>query len=294
MSSMARTAPSAIRTPSSSPAVSAALSGRHRLVHHGERPGRVEVVVHRVGELGRQVGRLDGADHARPRAARSPRSAGRPWPTRAAPPRSSRCASGSAGWPGSSAVRPGVRRGAITSSRSITLPSDLLILVRAQVEQRVVHPEAGEAEAGRPGLGDLVLVVRKGQVEAAAVDVELLAEVAAGTSRSTRCASRAGRGPTARPSRRRPARRAWRPSRARSRAGRAWPAPAPSGGGLHVVRLLAGERAVAGDRSARRSRRRRSRPRPGRRDRRRSTSRSARASRGCARWRAARRSGAAH
>src|SRR5699024_4638942 len=44
---------------------------------------------------------------------------------------------------------------------------------------RVVQPQAGEVPAGRVGLGDLVLVVREAQVDAAAVDVEGLAEVLA-------------------------------------------------------------------------------------------------------------------
>src|SRR6185295_10973051 len=43
----------------------------------------------------------------------------------------------------------------------------------------VVHPHAREALAGRLGLRALVLVVREDQVEAAAVDVEILAELRA-------------------------------------------------------------------------------------------------------------------
>ena len=60
-----------------------------------------------------------------------------------------------------------------------------------------MHPVAGEGAAGGAGLRQLVLVVREAQVEAAAVDVEGIAEVALATSPSTRCASRVGRLPTA-------------------------------------------------------------------------------------------------
>ena len=50
-------------------------------------------------------------------------------------------------------------------------------LLVVDVDEAVVHPDLGEAVArGRAGLGDLVLVVRKLQVEAAAVDVEMRAE----------------------------------------------------------------------------------------------------------------------
>ena len=49
---------------------------------------------------------------------------------------------------------------------------------------------------GAAGLRDLVLVVRKLQVEAAAVDVEVLAELVRATWPSTRCASRDGPRPS--------------------------------------------------------------------------------------------------
>src|SRR5205085_8966666 len=52
-------------------------------------------------------------------------------------------------------------------------------LLRVDVEECAVHPVAGEGYAGCAlALGDLVLVVRKLQVPAAAVDVESRAELA--------------------------------------------------------------------------------------------------------------------
>ncbi|GAA3229174.1 hypothetical protein GCM10020256_41990 [Streptomyces thermocoprophilus] len=50
-------------------------------------------------------------------------------------------------------------------------------LLAAHGDPGVVHPVAGERVAEALGLGDLVLVVREDQVDAAAVDVELGAEV---------------------------------------------------------------------------------------------------------------------
>ena len=56
-----------------------------------------------------------------------------------------------------------------------------------------VQPEAREGLAGeRFRLGDLVLVMRKDQVDAAGVNIERLAQVFDAPSRSTRCASPAG------------------------------------------------------------------------------------------------------
>ena len=234
-----------------------------------------------------QRARHDRRRPARPRARRSPRSAGTPPRPRAAPRRSSRSASGSAARPCSSAARPGVTPSASTGVEVDDVAQRLAHLGLAEVEQAVVHPVPGERQPGRAGLGDLVLVVREDQVEPAAVDVELGAQVAPGTSPSTRCASRAGRDPTARASTRRPARQAWRPSTARSRGDRAWPAPGrprPPASRRAAARTARRSRRT----TARRSRRRRSRRSPGRRGRRRSASGSARASPGCDRSPAAR------
>src|SRR5690606_37483064 len=57
-------------------------------------------------------------------------------------------------------------------------------LLAAGGEHAVVQPVAGEAVAGRVGLGGLVLVVREDQVDAAAVDVERGAEVLGGHRRA--------------------------------------------------------------------------------------------------------------
>ena len=58
-----------------------------------------------------------------------------------------------------------------------------------------MHPMAGEGLAGGAfGLGDLVLVMREHQVFAAGVEVEGVAEDISWPWRSTRCASRGGRG----------------------------------------------------------------------------------------------------
>ena len=65
----------------------------------------------------------------------------------------------------------------------------------------VVHPVTREPLADGRRLGDLVLVVREAQVDAAAVDVEGVAEVLARPSPSTRGASRGARAPRRRPRR---------------------------------------------------------------------------------------------
>ena len=154
----------------------------------------------------------------------------------------------------------------------------------------VVEPVAREAEAGGVRLGLLVLVVREAQVDAAAVDVEGVAEVACAPSPSTRGASRDGRRRRAWPTTRWPARPPCGPSTARSRgrpscrAGRRpprrsmssgdWWLSAPYSGPGHDVEVdVAASRPVTG---------RRGRVSIERRP-------SARPSRGCARWRAARR-----
>ncbi len=231
-------------------------------MHDGERAGGVEVVVHRRGERRRQ------RRPARPAPTRSTARCTKPSIRRYAdgglPQRLVRVVDPRAvvrRQRGSSAARPAGRRAPTTWSQVDHVAQRLAHLGLAEVEQRVVHPVAGERQPGRAGLGDLVLVVREGQVEPAAVDVELGAQVAPGTSPSTRCASRAGPGPTATASARRPARRAWRPSTARSRAGRAWPAR-----GRRAAACMSSGRWPDSARSrrttSRRSRRRRSRRRP--------------------------------
>ena len=86
------------------------------------------------------------------------------------------------------------------STSSVTrkkLPADLAIRVPLRKQVLAVHPAADHAVAGDAlGLGDLVLVVGEDVVDAAGVDVELLAEVGASTSPSTRCASRGSPRPT--------------------------------------------------------------------------------------------------
>ena len=57
------------------------------------------------------------------------------------------------------------------------LPTRLGHLLAGQAQHPVVHPDAREALAGRLRLGALVLVVREDQVEPAAVDVEVLAQL---------------------------------------------------------------------------------------------------------------------
>ena len=69
--------------------------------------------------------------------------------------------------------------GASTSDvRSMTLPSDLAIFEPPRFSSAWCTQNRANGMPGRLGLGDLVLVVREDQVEAAAVDVELGAEVA--------------------------------------------------------------------------------------------------------------------
>ena len=79
-------------------------------------------------------------------------------------------------------------------------PSRLRHLLPLDLQEAVVHPVpfAMQRRAVRAArLRDLVLVVREDEVDAAAVDVERLAEQRAATWPSTRCASRAGPCPTA-------------------------------------------------------------------------------------------------
>ena len=113
-------------------------------------------------------------------------------------------------------------------------------------------------------------------------------------SPSTRCASRAVPGPTARATPRSPAPSpASGPSRARSRAGRACPRGSASSAASMSSMPLARSARRSPARTARRSTRRPSRPRRRRRGRARSAARSARASPARARWPPARRSGGA-
>ena len=116
-------------------------------------------------------------------------------------------------------------------------------LVALDLQEAVVHPvvrHRGRAvRAAR--LRDLVFMVRKDQVETAAMDIEDVAEMGGGSWPSIRYASPAGRGPTGFPS---PAHRRRIASTARSRPGfscgrRPPPAPQP------VVRRACGpQRAV--------------------------------------------------
>ena len=91
-------------------------------------------------------------------------------------------------------------------------------------DPRVVQPVAGEAETGRTRLRLLVLVVREAQVDAAAVDVELVAELAPRHRRALEVPARAAGAERRRPRRAARARRPCAPSTGRSRAGRACPA----------------------------------------------------------------------
>ena len=87
-------------------------------------------------------------------------------------------------------------------------------------QKRAMAPEAREGLARRRlRLRDLVFVMREDQVDAAAVDVERLAQTGRSPSPSTRGASRDGRGPRENPTRRRLLRLpAWPLSRARNPA----------------------------------------------------------------------------
>ena len=93
-------------------------------------------------------------------------------------------------------------------------------LLVVDVQEAVVHPVlTNGAAAGAFALRDLVLVVRELQVHAAAVDVEGLAEQRAAHRRALDVPARAARGRRRWATWRRRARRAWRPSTARSPAG---------------------------------------------------------------------------
>ena len=102
------------------------------------------------------------------------------------------------------------------------IPERLRHLLALDLQEAVVQPVVGHRRraVGAARLGDLVLVVREDEVDAAAVDVERpCAEAARRPSPSTRCASRDARAPQRRSAR--PARRASTASTARSPSGRA-------------------------------------------------------------------------
>ena len=86
-------------------------------------------------------------------------------------------------------------------------------------DHAVVHPEVGEAVACRLGLRHFVFVVREAQVQAAAVDVELGAEVLGDHRRAFEVPARAAGAPRAKTSSPSSARRPCSPSTARSRGG---------------------------------------------------------------------------
>ena len=91
----------------------------------------------------------------------------------------------------------------------------LVHLLAAELEHPVVHPELGERPPGAR-LGDLVLVVREDEVEPAAVDLEVGAEVLSDMAEHSMCQPGPA-APTASPTR--CPRPACSPFHARSRAG---------------------------------------------------------------------------
>ena len=101
----------------------------------------------------------------------------------------------------------------------------------AQVEQRRGAPRTGRTAARPPATGRSRSRGAGRPGRARRRGCRTRRRGSASTWPSTRCASPAGRAPTARATAPRPARRPWRPSTGRSRAGRAWPGPArPSAG----------------------------------------------------------------
>ena len=105
----------------------------------------------------------------------------------------------------------------------------LVHLLAGEAQHPVVHPDARERPAERSRLRDLVLVVREHEVEPAAVDLELRAEVLLRHDRALDVPARAADAPRATPTT--CPRPACSPSRARSRAdppcARSAPAPRP-------------------------------------------------------------------
>jgi hypothetical protein len=125
------------------------------------------------------------------------------------------------------------------------LPRDLLIFSPAGGEQRVVHPEPGELLPGRGRLGQFVLVVREAQVQAAAVDVELVPQILPGHRRALQVPARPAAAPRGSPSWPSPARLLVSLPQ-REVAGIPLAAGDPRPGGLHVGDLLPGQAAVRG------------------------------------------------
>ena len=112
---------------------------------------------------------------------------------------------------GSSAARPAAHPLEQRRDES-ALPSDLRHLLPAQRDPgRCASSNRAKPSPAALRLGELVLVVREDQVDAAAVDVELRRRGRRSPSPSTPGASPAGPGPTASAT---TARRAWRPSTA--------------------------------------------------------------------------------
>ena len=132
------------------------------------------------------------------------------------------------------------------SETSTELPSDLHIFSPLMVTQALCTQYRAKLVAEGLGLGDLVLVVREDQVEAAAVDVEGVAEVLVGHRRALQVPA----GPAAAPGRL-PARRLGSPGlapfhRAKSRGSRLPVSPSPERL-ARCRRSLVGQRAVPGE-----------------------------------------------
>ena len=172
----------------------------YRLVHHRERPRGVEVVVHRLDELGRQLLRrnVSGPLHGVGEEVLQALVRGRRLAYRLLRVVDDRAV---------------VRRGEVVAQLDRADPQRrngfqvdhvadrLAHLGRTEVEQRMVYPVPGEPESGRPGLGDLVLVVREHQIQATAVDVELVTQVPPAHRRALDVPARPARPPRRGPER---------------------------------------------------------------------------------------------
>ena len=184
--------------PSRSPSASSVLPSRTDVVDHGDGRRDAEVVVHRRRRTRRRT-----VPAAGDRAVSTPGARGRGSPRSARTP----AAASSSGLDGELDVRAVVRGDQVvaqvdrrgparsTSRTSSELPSDLLIFSPAVVIQALCIQYDAKPRPGRARLGQLVLVVREAQVDAAAVDVEGVAEVLARPSPSTRGASPGGPAP---------------------------------------------------------------------------------------------------
>ena len=151
--------------------------------------------------------------------------------------------------------RPVVRRDQVVAQLDRPHPLDhlgheqrvaerLAHLLAGQVDQRVVHPELGEPLAGRASTGP---ARSRGAGTAGRARRRGCRTRRRGTcppSPSTRCASPAGRVPTATATPPSPARRACAPFHSAKSRGSRLPRGSASVGGLHVVDPLAGQRAV--------------------------------------------------